>query len=474
VSPRPETGRSIIWSNLAWILLVAVFSTAVYRAVTQSITIDEAYSYQNFVSKPFAGLFEPFDANNHVLNTILERLSVAVFGVSEWSLRLPSLIGAAIYLVATHRLCSVLFDGGIWSLITTALLTTNPFVLDYLSAARGYALSLAFLMLVVYALVHAMETKHSRSEFLAGVFAGFSVAANLTSIFPLTAVIIAFIVVNIQTGRFRLKLFWDELIVPATMVSFAFLVVPVSRAHQSDFYFGGKQLSDTVHSAADFLFGGPIVVPWLRGLGPGIRILHSAVLPLSALLLVVCLFHGIRSDALTRFFALSFVVVVTLVIVAHYFAGVPYPLLRTALYFVPLAVLASSCICFQLRRYRPIRISAALFSIFCILSFIAQVNVLSFAEWRYDAGAKRIVNFIRFRNSSKKHLIVRASWQLEPSLNFYRTLYKLDWEPVDRNGPEQVGDVVVLKVDDASLVQKHGWKTVYRDSVSGALVAIPK
>jgi uncharacterized membrane protein len=484
MSQKPVTGRSTIWNRLAWFLLLAVFATNVYRAVTQSITIDEAYTYLKFVSKPFAGLFEPFDANNHVLNTLLERLSVAIFGVSEWSLRLPSLIGGAIYLVVTCRICFLLFGGGLCSLLTTALLTTNPFVLDYLSAARGYGLALAFLLLAIYGLIRAMATRHGGYLYLAGISSGLSIAAHLTSVFPIAAVTAAFIVVNAKTGSLRLKPLWDELAVPAILVCFALLVLPLSKAQPGDFYFGAMRLTDTVHNVAALLFTA-IPVPWLRGFGFLLNILSAALLPLSLLLLAICLAYGLSylwkssafrdnpSDARLALFALAFLLVVGLVIAAHRFARLPYPLSRTALYFVPLAVLAAAGFCHRFRQIRVVSISAGLVSMLFVASFAAQANVSFYADWRYDAGARRIVNFIRSQNMRQKHLIVRASWPLEPSLNFYRLLYKLDWDPIDRRGPEQPGDIVVLTADKADLAQKHGWRIIYKDAVSAAIIAIP-
>ena len=41
-----------------------------YRAATQSITHDEAFTYLQFVSGPWSNLFSNYDANNHVLTSV--------------------------------------------------------------------------------------------------------------------------------------------------------------------------------------------------------------------------------------------------------------------------------------------------------------------------------------------------------------------------------------------------------------------
>ena len=65
----------------------------VYRAATQSVTIDEAFTYNAFLAGPVDDLFTKYDANHHILNSLLAKLSISLLGLSELTLRLPSLLG---------------------------------------------------------------------------------------------------------------------------------------------------------------------------------------------------------------------------------------------------------------------------------------------------------------------------------------------------------------------------------------------
>ncbi len=57
------------------------------------IRLDEATTYVMFVSRPFGEAVSSYQLpNNHLLNTILAKLSVAAFGPEPWSLRLPNLL----------------------------------------------------------------------------------------------------------------------------------------------------------------------------------------------------------------------------------------------------------------------------------------------------------------------------------------------------------------------------------------------
>ena len=84
----------------------------VYRAVTQSVAIDEAYTYNVFLAGPVGDLFTKYDANHHILNSLLSKLSISVLGLSELTLRLPSLLGGLLYLITGFWLCRRLFEIG--------------------------------------------------------------------------------------------------------------------------------------------------------------------------------------------------------------------------------------------------------------------------------------------------------------------------------------------------------------------------
>ena len=71
---------------------LARFGVCCYRAAHQSIVVDEATTYNKFVSGPWLKLFGRYDANNHILSSIMIKLSVTLGTLSPFMMRLPSLI----------------------------------------------------------------------------------------------------------------------------------------------------------------------------------------------------------------------------------------------------------------------------------------------------------------------------------------------------------------------------------------------
>ena len=64
--------------TVAFVWLVLVAGLSVYRAATQSITVDEAFVYLEFLDRPWQALFEKYDAAHHVLHTCLSWLIVVI------------------------------------------------------------------------------------------------------------------------------------------------------------------------------------------------------------------------------------------------------------------------------------------------------------------------------------------------------------------------------------------------------------
>jgi hypothetical protein len=137
---------------------IAAFAMAwaIVRAHVQAITIDEAVTYTNFV-RPTQPAFWTAHANNHLLNSILEWSFTRAFGTSNLVARSGALIGAAIYIVASYFLCVLIAERFLLRMFLFICLVFNPFIFDFLVAARGYGLASGFLFsaicIVAYALV---------------------------------------------------------------------------------------------------------------------------------------------------------------------------------------------------------------------------------------------------------------------------------------------------------------------------------
>jgi hypothetical protein len=126
-------------------LALFAFAWAVVRASVQAVTGDEAGTYVFFVARHDPYQWLPA-ANNHVLNSLLMRGFVSVFGLSHLTVRAPALIGALLYIAAAFWLSKLVSFRWSVRLPLFVCLVYNPFIFDFLVAARGYGMASAFLM----------------------------------------------------------------------------------------------------------------------------------------------------------------------------------------------------------------------------------------------------------------------------------------------------------------------------------------
>src|SRR5262249_56408034 len=123
-----------------------LFAYVAVRAFLVPITWDEAYNYLEFTRQgillPLR--FPPMAANNHYLNSWLTYLTTGLLGVSEISLRLPTLAAYILFLYYTARLCNEL-SSPLQRVSAFVVLNGNPYLLDFFSLSRGYGISYGLL-----------------------------------------------------------------------------------------------------------------------------------------------------------------------------------------------------------------------------------------------------------------------------------------------------------------------------------------
>lgn len=491
-----------MYSAVALVLLCFLLATNVYRAGHQSITVDEAFSYHKHIASWKFWMFREYTASNHVLHTLLCKLSIGLFGLSELTLRLPSLLGGLLYFAAIFRISRLLFGQSAWFLLSVSLSCLNPLILDFLSAARGYGLGLA---LFCWGLFYCLEyltpslplnrSVNQARAIKAGAALGLAVTAQLTYAVPSVALVTVFIAVVIGSAvRAEQHLTWREVLRPPVLlimagasITGALLAWPMRNARLSNFYVGETTLKNTVQSLVQAsLFYKPTVlddVPFIRRalFDPFAGLL---MLFFCAVVLVVAFGIGRRrkKPAEINLYQKRLLLMLGVMLAwclllstARMVVARPFPSGRTALYWLPL----SSCaylLALRSVENRIVRFVGALAVLIYALQYGLQFNVSYYWVYRLDAGVKRMVALIRERRATEdgREIKVGASWFVADSINFYREMYSANWmEPVTRAGPDCYYDYYVLGLDDLRVARRYDLEELYRDEVSGTVLAKP-
>jgi len=335
------------WTRSAAAILAAAFAYYLWRAATLSITTDEAFTATSFVAPPWLQILTTYDANHHFLHSYLCKLVTSIFGLAPFPLRIPALLGAALYLWSAFRLTRTLCGNSPVMPALCALLAFHPGLVDYFSLARGYSLALGLLLYALAETNEQPENQHWRRVSLA---LGLAVAANAVFLLPAAA----WIAVTLLTRRLWSQA--DTLIAPGAVAAFILMIVPVTHATEAHFYFG----------AADFLTSLQTVFLY----------------PLTLLLVLAAALYERGRLTLTLAFTLTGLAAL------HFVKGLPWPHSRTGAYLIPLAILLLGHACARWRwSALPLAAGAAF--------FLATLTPAYTREWRFDANNDEVFTYLQ-------------------------------------------------------------------------------
>jgi len=457
---------SHLWLALTWCMLVFVFGLAIYRANSQTIAHDEALEYEWYLDGGVAHILS-YSATNHVLFTLIAKPIVWSLGNRELLLRSPSLLGTVIFLLATYLLCRRLFGQGVLFFLSVAMLTLNPQILDFMSAARGYILGLAGLVTAMYLMARLArrgEFTPEDSEWkwgcsLASISLALSVAASFTNVVPAACLVLTFSAVAmgglwplLKIADKRLQQFAAYLFAPGAVTWFGILWPYLIQARPSHFYAGQVCARNSIRDIfqASFLYKwtddiyssslGACPLPagswqeWLTELGQFVLfpLLFCAVT--AGVILAWRAEHrsGNNENKYCRIFGGAASASVALIVALHVITKVHYPDSRLCLFMIPLftvgAILAA--------REIHLRLPSTFLSAFGLLlaavvlsDYTLSLQTKSFRYNAYDVISRDLYEAIANDVHSRGLTDVRVggTWWYEPEINYYRRRFKAEW-----------------------------------------------
>ncbi len=459
-----------------------MLAICVWRAKFQSFTVDEAFVYLLFVNQKFANMAKIYDAGNHILQTLMMRAAAHYFGTSELALRVPSLLGALLCCLATLKLTEFLLAG--WSrLLVVALIVLNPLMLDFFVAARGYGLGIGLLLWALYcALRYLTQAADLRWLRWSAVMAGLAVAANLTLLVPCAALGAMILVLALREGKQAAWRVIDSFAVPALVVAFIFVGVPLLRATPKNFYYGTPSVLISVNSLVASVvkdaayWPGPLK-PELSAAGAGLFLMALTagfVRVIPACFRTVPLPYRLHSFALL---AGTLLLSVAAIVFQHVVLSAPWPLDRTALYLVPLSFLSAAC-GLRLQPWPKFRYAAAAAGLIVAGICVWQSEFRTFGRWRFDASTNRLMrtletDFHRRDWREPRPVDVGTDPLMKQSANYYHQRYRLEWmEPPDSSNLESKPyDYYLLTHEQRRLVGTLNLETLEVDPLSNSILA---
>ncbi len=458
------------------VLIFALARTAFcgYRAAQQSITVDEATTYLNYVREHWANVWSNYDPNNHVLYSILAQLSVRAFHISEFSLRLPSVLAGFFFVIGVHRVLEQTAGSRAVRWIALAGLSTAPLLLDFSVAARGYGLSLA---LLAWALAFSVRGRDA----WAGVLLGLSLAANFNIAFAALGLIAC--PLFLDTGRFSARLRRSlAAALPAAAIFLAICYPVLLQARRNQFGTGepavGTALYELVFTFIRTNPGPGWLGAGLFGAGVGAHAVEYFFLPALLLFVIGASVRAFRGNDYSRRSLLpAFALLLALgaIVCAHFVAGLNYPVDRLGLPLFLLLGLAWAVAASQVPNPR-VRAVNAVLAVLLIAQFLTQLHTRYFALWLFDAPMKQMAQRIRaeVRGDPPGSLSLTCAWWHTPALQFYQHVYHLSaLKPVERSDITLLHGFTYYVFDGDVSGTPDALRLVplYRDDLSGVVLA---
>jgi hypothetical protein len=487
-----RSNRRIFQDRLLEIAALFAIVWAVIRARVQSITMDEADTYFWYVAT--SDVWHPF-SNNHVLNSLLMWISTRAFGTSSLAIRAPALLGAVLFVGTCYLLCRTITDRFSIQLPLFICLTYNPFVFDYMVAARGYGLADAFLLAAIAVLVlHVAKGRPSLRQACVGasLALGLSFTANFSFAFVDLAAFLAITAWAIrQRGQESVTRIVAYCALPGLFVALLVCGYPLAHWKKDDLIWGVNSLSEMRQSlldsslyrldprfqetawykAADFL--APLLPPLL------------AILCLCQIV-VTNLDGSWRQDARNRWlggFAAALAGIVSLSVLMHWLAfrveSLLLPVGRTGIFLVPLTTLLAGTIAAAPARTLVSRwLRVGITTLFCGLAcyFLLCLRLSYFREYQWDADAKGVYSVLARYNHAYGITDVGMTGLFFPALNYYRmssnkeTLAPFKLETP--NPPAGKSIYVMSESVQQSFIDKEKLVIVFRGNFTDVVVAV--
>lgn len=428
-------------NKLIFVISAFLFAYTGYRAVVLSITWDEAFSYLEFVRHEIfiPEKYEQMHANNHFLNTWLNIFFVKIFDVSEWVLRLPSLIAHVLFLFFSFKLVKN-FENK-WLVIASFLIINlNPYILDFFSLSRGYALSLGLMMASIYYLyvyfVNEFKMRYAIYCCVAGAL------ATLANFVILNYFVVSFGIILLVAGYQFLKKSGKEanqnlftIVISSSIVflSLWFLVpIALKLKEAGALFYGGNTnfWTDTICTLTERCFYELPYPPVFEVVAQGFvfLVLITAIL----FLIFKTIKKTITSSVLFLGVLTSLILLCALsTVVQHHFLGTLLLIDRTAMFFVVLFNLLFVFFINELTKQNKKAVYVSLFTnLFVVCHFIWAFNFHYVLEWKSNADVKQMISDLKEVveiPKEKTSIDICIPLSFDQPINYYRAVNNLTW-----------------------------------------------
>ncbi len=386
-------------------------------------------------------------ANLHWLNTLMMKGTVKLFGVSEFSVRLPNLLTHLVYLIFSYLLVREMRRPFWLTFAAFLMLNLSPYLLEFFALARGYGMICGWIMMSLYFLWKYIDTR--KNKFAIGSFSGafLAVMSNfvalnylmaLTGIFYLWIIYVLFFEKNNTKKTFAHAL----TPLPFLITLAALLYRPIQfLSTGGEFKYGSSSLyqsletmvRDYLQMKADGYFGKNTII---------IFTCLAIALVIMATVRATRQFIRKPQDTRTTFLLATVLIILSVILiqkVQFHVMGTNYLILRTALMLVPLGLLPVA-LCLLLWENKWANRLLIAIGLFSVIHLVPHINFTQCREWWYDKHTKEMALYVE-NLRVEKPVKLGVHWTFQPSTMYY-------WKTGQLNAIDELLYSKDLRTDD--------------------------
>lgn len=403
----------------------------ILRIMNVTITHDEAYTFDFYLSGSFKDIWHSRfpTANNHLLNSVLTKTFISLFGNDIFFLRLASLLAQVVYIVYGFLLSRLLFKNNKWVIVAFVLLSLNSYLFEFWGLCRGYGLSIALMMAALWHLFRFGGIRLTHL-FIASAYAVLAVYAG----FALLNFYLSFLFIAVVLA-------WQDykklIATIATLTVVSALLYALIAEHirilieKHEFYYGGESgfVQDTIYSLLESSFN--------IETGSSQQVIAYTIVAgflMSGIYWLIAIAKA-RLHALTGILLWCAVFIPAIsTVLQHYILGNKFLLGRTALFFYPLLILQLVYVLYFIAGKNAARALPVIIAlpVAAIILFIARFNFSKTTDWAYDRYDKVAVERIASLKLQDTSSTILINAKFIPSFLYYNNtqysgrLYTID------------------------------------------------
>ena len=419
------------------VINLLVFLFIGYKVFHVPITHDEVATtvfYSNFSFWEIM-MYPDQWPNNHILNTLLSKCTLFIFGGEQWAVRLPNLLSYLLYAWGAFRILkTVLTKESSFFLAGALLFVANPYLLDFFGLCRGYGMSCALCLFSLSYLISGFSEQRAKHIWIAFLFSILASYANFTLLvfWAATTLLASFYFLSRYLQK-KESLIKPALIIFISCIGYlALIAVPLYKMHstnQFEFWTANGFVSETV-------------IPLIIHTCYDSRVFHHFTVfsQLSGAIIAANAVYIIANFVKAKFKLTSlkqpiFVATTLIVLTASinifqcWLLDTPNLNGRTALFFYPLfvATVLSTHALFKTFKGRFIKVFLSIaIALLCIFHLGKTVTPWRVREWWYDAYTNRVLNYLD-KHREDQAVSLETNWLFNPSFQFYTYTEQVPW-----------------------------------------------